>query len=332
MSKTINGFETAIVWGAETTQGTAPASYPYLWNSAESDSLSFGEEPLDEKILDGLRGQKSSTYRHAQNLPGGGLGQASIAFGTDPLAAILLLQSHFQQITETGGSAPYTYTATVYGSAIDDGSFHTLAFCKNVGVADKAHLYLGCIVDELEIGWESGGAIYFTPSGIKAMSSDNEATMPAIPASSTDGYIQAPNITVTWNGTEVQPAKWMFKGLCSSPDKQSGSARGRWGHGVGDYEATVAMDMWRSDSSDEWVDPFYANTVGTLVITGTMDTSYGTVAAATAMTFTLTAHCMVEMPNDLPASDGDIIDTVNLKVIDIDNLSVALTAASTGLL
>ncbi|MCK4522180.1 MAG: hypothetical protein KAU20_06405 [Nanoarchaeota archaeon] len=332
MSKTINGFETAVVWGTEATQGTPAVAFPFLWNGAESDSLTPGETPIDERPFTGNRGQNSVSFRAGQNLPGGGLGKATLPFGTDAVAVIRMLQAHFQNVVETGVAAPYTYTASPIGSAIEDGSFHTISLVKNTGVEDKCHGFYGCVIPDLEIGWEGAGGIFANPSGVKAMSFSPEVTMPSIPAPSADGYIQAPNIAVSWNGTEIQPAKWSYLGKDLAGDKISGSATGRWGHSVGDYEAMITLDVWRSGDSDtRWVSPFYANTLGTLSIVGTMDLSYGSVAAATPVTFTLTAYCMVEKPLDLPTGEGDLTDAVSLKVMNNTDISIAITAKSTGL-
>ena len=332
MSKTISGFLTGIVWGTEGTQGTVAATSPYLWNSEESDGLTFGEEPLDLRPMDGGRGQSKSSFRVAQNLPGGALGAIPMHFGTDATEALLLLQAHYQSFTEAGTAAPYTYTFTPILTAIEDGSFSTLSFSKEVGEADQAHQYLGCIVDELEMSWETNGAIMFNPT-VKAMSSSNDATMPLFPAVPTDGFMQAPNIAVSWRGTTVYPSAWSITSKNSSPDKQSGSARGRQAHAVGDFECEITIDVWRNDGVDTlFVSPFYDNSEGTLVITATMDVGYGTITGAVPVEMVITAECMVQEPDDLPTGNGDLIDTFVLKVVNDTALTVALNADSTGLI
>lgn len=332
MSKAISGFLTSLAWGVEANQGTEAATFPYLWNSEESDSLSFGESPFDQKPLTGARGQTSTSYRVVQNLPGGDLGAAPIIFGTDSTQSLQLLLAHFQQVTESGASAPYTYSFSPVTDGIDEGNFNTISISKNTGIDGAAHLYTGCVVDALNISWEQGGVLSWVPS-IKAMESDYDDTAPTTPSVATGGFMQAPNINITWNGTEIHPSSFSIDSMNNYPDRQSGDARGRYNYVVGDYTGAVNLSVWRDDSSaDHWVNPFYSETLGTLAITATMDTSYGTITGGNAVTLTYTAYCRVEMPNDMPGSRDDVVDDVVLRTMNNTALPIlTITAESTGL-
>lgn len=321
MSRTISSFLTNVLFGTEAGMGTETSSYAFLWDSEESDSLTFGEEPIDIKVLRGARGQLSSGFRECQNLPGGALGAAPIALGTADAKFLSILYAHFQSVGTSGIASPYTYTFTPT-TGLDDDAWFTLSVLKDTGVDSQAHLYTGCIVDELEIAWESGQPIMFTPT-FKAMESSNAGTMPeSLPTPAAGGYLQAPNISVQWNGSEIYPASFSISSLNNTPDKQSGDAKGRKGFVVGDYSGNIELSVWRNENSDaDWVSPFYNNSLGTVVITATMDTSYGTIGGA-AVTMTYTAYCRVEAPNDLTVNTGDLVDTVTLRVMADTSLPV----------
>lgn len=334
MSKTISAFLTSVVFGTEGTQGVEASAYDFLWDSSEKDGLSMGEVPFDFRPIRGGRGQLASGFRECQNLPGGDLGPAPIDLGTACGKFLAILNAHLQNMSVTGTAAPYTYTGSPAVAAITDGDWSTISIIKDTGVANQAHLYTGCVVDELEISWKTGEPIMYTPKGIKAMAGATDGTMPTVPSPCAHGYIQAPRITCLWNGAEVYPASFKIIGKQNFADKQAGTAKGRVGHVLGDYEDNIELTVWRNENSHaNWVNPFYTGAVGTLVITGYTDSSLGTLTGSGVPTLTFTAYCKVEAPNDLNAQTGDLIDTVALRaVVDTAMPTFTLTQESATLL
>lgn len=325
MSKVINSFLTRILIAKETTQGTPEGTFDYLWPSGESDSLTLGETPFDEVALRGVRGQLSTGFRQLQNLPGGALGEAPLQLLPDAESIRDIFLSHFQKVTKTGSVAPYTYTYTPQTAGIEDGSFTTLTICKDTGIADACHIYAGCLANTLTLGWEQGGVLKWTPE-FTGMSSDVVGSTPAALSLGTGGFLQAPNINVTYNGGTVYPTAFEFVSNNNCPDRQSGNARGRVGHILGDWTGEFSLSCWRDDDFyTNFVAPFANNAVGTVVITATMDTAYGTTAGTSPVTLTMTLYVRVNEAPDLAVTSGEMIETVNFKVV-VDTLpTIAIT-------
>lgn len=334
MSKTLSAFLTSVVFGTEGTQGVETGSYDFLWGSSEKDGLSMGEVPFDFRPLRGARGQVAASFRECQNLPGGDLGPAPLDLGTACGKFLAILNAHLQNVTVAGTEAPYTYTGSPATAAIEDGEWATISIIKDTGIANQAHLFTGCVVDELELSWKTGEPLMYAAKGIKAMAGATDGTMPTVPAPCAHGYLQAPRITCTWNGTEAYPASFKIISKQNFADKQSGTAKGRVGHVLGDYEASIELTVWRNeDSHTNWVNPFYTGAVGTLVVTGYTDSSLGTLTGGGVPTLTFTAYCKVEAPNDLNAQTGDLVDTVVLRpVVDTAMPTFTLTQESSTLL
>jgi len=267
-----------------------------------------------------------------QQLPGGSLPAMPIAIGTAGAKPLVLLQAHLQGLAVVGTTAPYTYTGTPATAAIEDDEWFTLSCIKETGIDNHAHRFLGCVIDELELAWEAGGPITIAPTSIKAMSGDTDGTMPTIPAPSSDGYLQAPRIACLWNGTEIHPASWKINSKNNISDWQSGSARGRIGFVLGDHECNVEVEVWRNENShDNWVGPFYDNSVGTLVITAYPATV--TLTGGLPPTFSFTAYMKVELPSNLNTNSSDLKDTVTLRALaDISMPVWSLTQESGTLL
>jgi hypothetical protein len=332
MSTTLSGFLTGVAFGVETGMGTEASSYDYLWDAQDADGLDLGESPFDMRALRGARGQVSAGHRVMQQLPGGSLPAMPMSIGTASAKCLSLLQAHLQGLAVVGTTAPYTYTGGPATAAIEDTAWYTLSFIKETGVENQAHRFLGCVIDELEVAWEAGGPITIAPTSIKAMSGEYDGTMPAFPDPSSDGYLQAPRIACTWNGTEIHPASWKINSKNNISDWQSGSARGRIGFVLGDHECNVEVEVWRNENShDNWVGPFYDNSVGTLVITAYPATV--TLTGGLPPTFSFTAYMKVELPSNLNTNSSDLKDTVTLRALADISLPVwSLTQESGTLL
>jgi hypothetical protein len=74
--------------------------------------------------------------------------------------------------------------------------------------------------------------------------------------------------------------------------------------------------MGRDEDFDLWfIDEFGAGTAGTLVMSGTLSTSYGTLLGGAAIYFDHTFYVDV-MPAMQPTGQGELIDTVDFKLLD----------------
>ncbi len=333
MSVAISSFLSFIAIGKETTQGVEASTFPYLYASPDSDGLSFNETPYDAKALTGLRGQNSLTHRAVQNLPEGDLGKLPMGFSSDSTFMLTLLETHFQMVAETGSSAPYTYTFSPADDSIAEGSFKTLSIHKSTGVAGKNHLYTGCIADKIVIDWEQGGVLSITPS-IKAMNSDYTEADLVAPNLPSEGFMQAPRIAVYYNGVAIHPSKFSITSESNTPDRQSGSARGRFNYAVGDYTGQISMDVWRNeDASDNYVAPFYADPdhAGEFMVIATIDSDYGEAGTGNPVTLTYTANVVLTSPIDMATSKDDLVDSVEFKVVNDTPVTLSITAENSGL-
>lgn len=332
MSEVINSYLTRILIAPESAQGTAETTFTHLWPSTESDGLTAGETPFDESAIRGSRGQLSTGFRQLQCLPGGNLGAAPIICNISSENLLSILKSHFQDGTETGAQAPYTYTFYPATASIDDGTFYTLTILKDTGITDKCQVYSGCIADELSISWESGGVMKWQPT-FKAQNIVVTGTTPDAVALGTGGFLQPPNITFTYNGTEIYPTAWTFNSMNNSGDRVSGNARGRVGHVLGDWTGELEITTWRDDDFyTHFVEPFASNTIGTAVITATMDDTFGTVASGTPLTMTITLYVRVADSPALAVQSGDMTETVNFKVVMDTHPTIAVTQATSGII
>jgi hypothetical protein len=158
------------------------------------------------------------------------------------------------------------------------------------------------------------------------MTTDEEGSTPGAISLGTGGFLQAPNIDVTFNGGTVYPTAFEFVSNNNCPDRQSGNIRGRVGHILGDWTGEFSLSCWRDDDFyTNFVAPFASNAVGTVVITATMDTAYGTTAGTSPVTLTTTLYVRVNEVPDLAVTTGEMIETVNFKVV-VDTLpTIALT-------
>jgi hypothetical protein len=118
----------------------------------------------------------------------------------------------------------------------------------------------------------------------------------------------------------------------NSADRQSGNARGRVGHLLGDYSGEITLSTFRDDNFyNHFVAPYNANTIGTLEITSTMDTSYGTTSSGVAVTTVITALVRIAESPELAVTTGEMIETVNFKVV-ADTLPTVSITQLTGAL
>lgn len=316
MSTTHSGWETRILWALETNPGTAvtPAK---LWASQEKDGLELGETPLLQTPFTGKRMAYSTSSRYGVQDPAGALGKAPLYMDGSSLDLLQFAIAHFQTsargTVDSGTDALYSVTFSALATQPADSALRTLTVGRDTGLgAGKGYLYAGCFVDELMFSWARGESITWTPS-ILGMSAGTNGTIDGTVSPPTGRFLQAPNITATWNGSTIYPEAFDLKFSNGATPLTGPSHRGARGFSLGNYGIEATLKTWRDDSFySHFVAPYAAETIGTLVVTATVDTGYGSFACGSAYKaiWTIYARCL-EAPA-LPENSKDLIETVKL--------------------
>ncbi len=317
MSTTHSGWETRILWALETNPGTA-VDPTHLWPSQEKDSLELGEEPISHLPFTGKRSQYSASMRLGVQNPGGALGAAPLYMDGSSLDLLQFAVAHFQTSTRgtvDGGASPlYSFTFNGVQAQPADSALKTLTIGRTTGLGDgKDYVYSGGLIDELSFSWARGEAISWTPS-ILGMDAGTTGTVDGTATPPTGRFLQAPNIAVTWNGTAIYPEAFTLKFANGAVPLTGPSHRGRRSFAMGNYTIEAELTTWRDDSFyTHFIAPFGAETIGTLVVTATVDTSYGSFACGSAYKaiWTIYARCP-EAPN-LPENTKELLETINLS-------------------
>jgi len=289
----------------------------HLWPSQEKDGLELGEEPISHMPFTGARSQYSASMRLGVQNPAGALGAAPMYMSGSSLDLLQFAVAHFQTSTrgtvDDGASPLYSFTFSGIQAQPADSALRTLTVGRDTGLGEgKSYVFAGNIIDELDFSWARGEAIMWTPS-LQAMSAGTTGTVEGTATPPTGRYLQAPNIAVTWNGTTIYPEAFSLKFTNGASPLTGPSHRGRRGFAMGNYGVNVELKTWRDDSFyTHFVTPFGGETIGTLVVTATVDTGYGSFACGSAYKaiWTIYARCP-EAPN-LPQNSKDLIETVNL--------------------
>lgn len=318
MSAALSGWQSRILWGFETSPGTAVAG-TILWASQEKDSLAFGDKLVDmTKMFTGNRGIKSVQMRAGNYGPSGDLGMAPMYLDGSSMDALQLAYTHFQSYTKgtVVEGTVYSYTFTHSTAQLDLANMHTVSLYKDTGMGTgKCPFFAGCIFNAMEFSWDFGGAVMWKPS-VMALSGtqDGSATATATPPAS--GFMQAPNINVTFNGNPIYPIGWTVKfdgGVSGVPAPNTDAYRT---FSLGDLTGEVTLKTWRdSDFYGSFVAPYATETIGTLIITATVDTMYGTLDTGSSMKAIWTAYVRQDKRPDLPLTRGDMVDTITLQVV-----------------
>lgn len=317
MSKSMSGWQTRIVWGPETNIGTAVAP-SVLWNSTEADTLARGVENIDQRaVFTGARGPVTQQLRNGIYAPMGDLGAAPIYLDGSSTNFLKLSQCFFQNSArgtiDAGGV--YSYTFTQLTAAPDLDALNGLTILRDIGLGSgQCPRFVGAVMSACEWSWDFGGAILVKPT-IMAMSATMDGTAPGAIAPPTAGFLQAPNIAVTFNGTPIYPVGWSFKldnGMVGVPGP---STEGFRGFSYGDASGVITLKTWRDeDFYAHFITPYSAETIGTLVITATVDTSYGSFAASGGpYTAIWTGYVRAAEEPSMALTRGEMVDTITLE-------------------
>lgn len=316
MSTQHGGWETWIRFGSQSAQGTAATAW-HTYDTDAGDSLAMNEAPIDRVGITGNRTRHESSYRKGHYLPGGGLGAYPFAMGTDSNPLLLLLDNHFQNYSfgTGGGTAPCTYTFTPSASQIDTGSYQYLTFQKDTGIAGAGEQYLDCITEELTGNWAVDAQYYTITPTIKALSGGTTSTITGDGTAVGLGFYTTDTISFTWNGTTIYPTSFSWTGKNNTPEGQAASVRGRKFHSIGNYTGNASLNMSRDDDFDLWfIDEFGHGTAGTLVMSGTLATTYGTLLDGNPIHFDHTFYLDVNPPTQ-PTGQGEIVDSVEFLLL-----------------
>lgn len=318
MSKTTMGWETWMQFAEQSAQGSVGTTW-YTYDTDAADSMGMNETPIERVGITGNRTPHESSVRRGHYLPGGGLGPYPFAMGTDSQPLLLLLNNHFQgsSFGTGGGTTPCTYTFTPPATQIDTGSYQYLSFQKDTGLAGAGEQFLDCIINELTGNWAVDSQYYtITPTDVKALSAGTVSTITGDGTSVTLGYYTTGDISFTWQGTTIYPTSFSWTSNNGIPEGQAASVRGRKRVSLGDFTGNLSMNMGRDEDFDVWfVDQFGGGTAGTMVMSGTLPTSYGTLLGGEAIHFDHTFYADV-MPPAQPTGQGEIIDSVEFKLLD----------------
>jgi len=316
MSTQHGGWETWIRFAEQTGQGTVGTSW-HTYDSDGPDSLAMNETPIERTGITGNRTARQSDYRRGHYLPGGALGAYPFAMGTDSQPLLLLLNNHFQgsSFGTGGGTAPCTYTFTPAAAQIDTASYQYLSFQKDTGISGAGEQYLDCIIDELSGNWAVDSQYYTITPTIKALSGGTVSTITGDGTAVSLGFYDTSTLNFTWQGTAIYPTSISWTGRNNIPDGQAASVRGRKHFSIMDYTGDFSMNMSRDDNFDVWfIDQFGGGTSGTMIMSGTLASSYGTLFGGTNIYFNHTFYLMT-MPAVQPTGQGEIVDSVEFKLL-----------------
>lgn len=335
MSKAKSGYESRIVWAPQGTIGVA-ATPSVLWLSSESDSLVFGDVPIDfREAFTGARGAYTTQYRVGNYAPEGDLGPSPIYLDGSSTDFLNLCNCFFQTYTrgtENEASAIYTYTFSPSTSQIDHGDIKAITILKDTGLGSGAcPRFMDCVMSKMTLSYTAlGGVIEITPSFI-ALSAIEDGTAPGAIDPSRAGYLMAPNIAVTYNGTAIHPVGFTLtldNSLLGVPGPSHDAYRT---FSFGQTFGQVELKTWRDDSFfAQFIAPYETEAIGTLIITATVDTGYGTHADGSAYTAVITAYTRVSERQELSMQRGEMTDTTMLEVIYDASPSVFVNSVRTS--
>jgi len=318
VSKALSGWQARVVYSPEVSIGT-PVTPAVLWNSTESDSLGFGEAPIDMmEAFTGARGALSRQLRTGVYEPGGELGAAPIYLDADSNHFLEFSYRFFQKVTRTpvGTGGLYNYTFSPIDTQPDGAAIKSLTVLKDTAMGTgKCQRFTGAIISAINYSWDFGGAIMQTPT-LMALKGEDNATAPGPIAPPEAGYLQAPNMAVTFNGDTIHPVSWSIK-LDSNVDGVTGPSTDAFRtFSFGQATGEVELKVWRDDDFyARYVAPYEAMEMGTLIITASVDTSYGEHVDDSPFTATWTVNTRAKARPELGLSRGEMTDTVKLDVV-----------------
>ena len=311
MSEATHGWETWIRFAKQAGQGTVGSTW-FTYDSDGADSLTQGEAPINRTGITGLRKPVAGAYRRGHYMPGGALGAYPFNMGTESTPLLLLLRNHCGSyaVASGGGTVESTFTFTPLTAQVATADWPYLSWQKDTGIAGAGELYLDSWTDELAINWAVDSQYTTLTPTIKALSGGTTQTITGDGTGLTAGFFDAATISVTWNGTAIYPTAIDWTSQNNTPDGIASSVRGRKRLSIGDFTGNVTLSMPRDSSFNTWFVDQYGNaTQGTLTISGTLSTDYGTTLSSDALSFGLTSYLMVN-PVTQPTGQGELIDSV----------------------
>jgi len=321
MSDTTHGWETWVRFAKQAGQGTVGSTW-HTYDADDADSLTMGEVPIDRTSIHGRRKRPESSYRRGHYMPGGALGAYPfhLATGTG-LAALdipLLFKCHCGSyaVSSGGGTAESTLTYTPVTTQVATADWPYLTFQKDTGISAKGEQYLDSWIDELSIAWSVDAQYMTITPTIKSLSGGTASTITGDGTAITAGFYDASTVNFTWQGTAIYPTALDFTSSQNTPDGMAASVRGRKRVSVGDFTGIVNLSMPRDGDLATWFVDQYGNaTQGTLIVSGTLSTDYGTTLSGNPLTFALTTYLMVN-PTAQPTGQGEMIDSIAFTMND----------------
>ena len=318
MSTTRMPWETWIRFGVQSGQGTAAGTW-YTYDADGPDSLTMGEVPVDRASIHGNRTRPVQTYRKGHYMPGGALGAYPFHMGTESPELMALLHGHFgtYAVASGGGTAESTFTFAPIKAQVATASWPYLTFQKDTGIAGAGEQYLDTAIDQLAGAWAVDNEYYAITPTVKALSGGTEGTITGNGTAISDGFFQTADISFTWNGTVIYPTSFDWTGMNAMPDGMAASNRGRTRMNIGDYTGNASLSGPREDDWDAWfIDHYGAGTAGTMVMSGTLATSYGTLLGGGAIRFDHTFYLAVNPVNQPTGQGGELVDSVAFTLLD----------------
>jgi len=327
MSTIRMGWETWLAWAPETNIGTANLAAVYLWEGegGAADSLDLGYQRTEGRPVSGYRATQAQTIRNTHQLPGGALPAMPLWMDGSSLWLLNVCKNHFLGSSK-GGSA-WTFTPATVQKAL--AAFFGMTVVKRTGIAGRAEVYAGGVIDELTFSGAHGGYASITPT-MKFMLGTHHATAGTGSfAPTSNPYFTAADTTVTWNGETIYPSAWSITSRNGIPDKLGPGALSRYAYCLGDYSGEASITIPRDDGmGTNFLTKYMTPSVGTLIIAGTSPS--GTVTGGGVLSWNLTA-LLVPRPFALPAQGGEIADTIAFDLTGAAGLTVTVTSDASAL-
>jgi hypothetical protein len=313
---TYNGWENAIELRWEYPLGTVKTgtdSLPFNWLSESPDSLSVGAMPSTRRVF-GYRYLDDSHLRLLQAAPAGALGPQPLWFTESGTAHRLnrLLSSHFQNaVVGCSIPDPVDCYAVHFPQPTQPGTWGGFRIFQHYGDGTEAYRWVSGVMDKMTIGWVPGQPVTITPEFKflevnPAYPVGTEVTPWTSEFNYMYGICAAPLIKVKWNGTVIEVAGFRVISENNITTRYSTSSRTPVGFLMGEYIATLELDVWMSDD-------FYSLFVGDYLGTGVVPVDKkGT--------------CIIGMLGPT-STGGTVTETYNIniqmigKIIDIPSIS-----------
>lgn len=326
-----SGWQGALYWAWEGTLGNAGILPDYkLWQAEDSDTLSLNETPATRRPIFGKSWDMASIYTRAAQLPGGMPGTIPLAFNTDGshLELIRLFRNHFQYNVKVISGTNISQACWPKQESEPSGGWTGFSMIKDWSNGSYIR-YTGGVVDTLTISWAAAKPYVTMKPTLKFLSGTAPGTYTGslVTTARQFGLVTPGNMTVTLNGTNINPASFEIVSNMHFLDQISPSSAGRNGFACGPYQCDIKVSTWIGDDFfPKFMETFASQSIGTLIFT--LNTPPGLTATEHAPygECIITAYVVVQNYAPMALKRGAGIETVSFLAVCPDGVTQPVMA------